>query len=95
MSLYDAALGKHIELQREFEILFTAAHSPEDMVLLGTSFTPLGKLKLYFSPAAAEHAKNLIAKYGGSACDQPPYKRAVLLVGHPDALDRLVCAADS
>ena len=74
---------------------FTAAHAPEDMALLGTSFTPLGKLKLYFSPAASERAKDLIAKYGGSACDPPPYKRAALLVGHPDALDRLVRAADS
>ena len=85
ISLDDAAQGRHIELQREFEILFTAAHAPKDMALLGTSFTLSGRLKLYFSPAASEHAKDLIAKYGGSACDPPSYKRAALLVGHPDA----------
>jgi hypothetical protein len=95
ISLEDAAQGRHLELQREFEILFKAAHSPKDMALLGTSFTPSGKLTLYFSPAASEHAKDLIAKYGGSACGLPPYKRATVLIGRPNALDRFVRAADS
>jgi hypothetical protein len=95
MSLEQVANGEHIVLQNQFEGLFMAARGPKDMALFGSAFDSSEQIHLYFSPGSISHAKALIDSYGGSPCDKPSDKRLALLVGHADAMDRLVRGLDT
>ena len=94
MSAADVANGRHIQLQRDFGMVFYSIGAPQDVALF--SRPPLGDdpdpfLKLYFSPAAALPCAGLIVAYAGQPATKPPKEQATsLVVGHQGAWDSLL-----
>ncbi len=94
MSAADVANGRHIQLQRDFGIVFYAIGAPQDVALF--SRPPLGDdpdpfLEIYFSPASVYPCASVIAAYAGQPATKPPKERATsLVVGHQGAWDSLL-----
>lgn len=75
-----AAGHNHSHLQDQFTDLFVKLGRPRGAALFFENHRN-GKSALFFTPAAAEFAKSLIASHGGKPC-QPPQRATAFLVGH-------------
>lgn len=81
-------------LQAAFEALFRANRSPKDAALFRDHDPGSQNVSFYFSPAAAEIAKTLIASHKGVKCPRPsppakPTEQWAMLVGHDGAQEAL------
>jgi hypothetical protein len=94
MSAADVANGRHIQLQRDFGLIFYTIGAPKDVALF--SRPPWGAdpdpfLEIHFSPASVYPCADLVAAYSGQPATKPPKEQATsLLVGHRGAWDRLL-----
>jgi hypothetical protein len=94
MSAAEVANGRHIQLQRDFGMIFYTIGAPRDVALF--SRRPWGKvpapfLELYFSPASVLPCASLIAAHAGQPATKPPREEATsLVVGHQGAWDSLL-----
>ncbi len=85
--------GEHERLQNKFEALFMAMAAPKDMALFSALFHARGEdkmLDIYFSPGAIDYSNSLIREYSGTPCEKPSRDRLAFLVGHADAIERLI-----
>lgn len=94
MTANDAAAGKHLQLQKQFESLFVTLKTPRDMALFSrTTFAspPDPFLEIYFSPGSVRACSAIIATYSGAPSGAPPTDGDTsLLVGHQQAWDDLL-----
>jgi hypothetical protein len=94
MSAADAVNGRHIQLQRDFGMIFYSSGAPQDVALF--SRHPMGDdpdpfLELYFSPASVLPCASLIAAHFGQPATKPPKEQTTsLVVGHQGAWDSLL-----
>jgi hypothetical protein len=94
MSAADVANGRHIQLQRDFGLIFYTIGAPKDVALF--SRPPWGDdpdpfLEIYFSPASVLPCASLIAAHAGQPATKPPREQATsLVVGHQAAWDTLL-----
>ncbi len=59
-----------IQISTEFEKIYINSSAPQGAAVYDNQDTINGS-RIYFSPVASEIAKQLIAKFNGSACDKP------------------------
>ena len=87
MSWYEVILsseqlsdGVSEKIQSDFKELFVKAGTPSEMALFCDTF-PVPQFSMYFSPAAVQHASDLISTYSGDVCEKPEASEVNLLVG--------------
>ena len=80
LSSEQMAKGVSEKIQSDFEALFINAGEPAEMALFCDSF-PVPQYSMYFSPASAQYASDLISAYSGDPCETPEASEVTLLVG--------------
>jgi hypothetical protein len=94
LSSAEVAAGKHADLQNFFETLFMRAGTPANAAMFENSPTYENYI-YYFSPGAMAFCGSpLKLLYGAADCNPPPRVGTSLVVGHHDALDRLLSDAN-
>ncbi len=81
-------LGK--QLQDAFEVLFVRNGGLRDAAMFTNHDETFDNVIYYFSPSAGTFALPLIETFKGERCSQPSRGEVNLLVGHSDALKRLL-----
>ncbi len=72
--------GEAKSRKEAFSAAFTAARGPREMALFQVRH-PDGGLDLYFTPACAEHAMELLEKWEATPCERPSPRNLEFLVG--------------
>ena len=92
----DAGVGGRAKsLQAALEILFMANAAPLDAAMFTNHDDDFKNYFYYFSPGAAQIARNLIEIYAGVQCSAPPRQGTALLVGHSGAHETLLPAGEN
>lgn len=83
LSSGELAQGRNELIQARFDRLYQALGAPPDVAMLSAHLN--NALRLYFSPATAQHAEAFMRIINAEPCDPPP-DNANLVVGDADAL---------
>jgi hypothetical protein len=89
MSADDVISGKHMELQNAFSEQFFAMHAPKDAAMFATSTTE-DEYLCFFSPGCSAFFSTVLSSHGAVKCSAPVRGSVALVVGHQDAIDRLL-----
>ena len=82
----DGAPGR---VEKRYQHLYAAAHSPKDAALFANELAAEG-IEYFFSPDASQLAADLLAEFGAVPCETPDRDDVRLALGHRGVDERLL-----